>query len=45
MMGAYRRFVKLYFSIVPDLAEADLTGLDVAQSSELIKKYIWDLWP
>jgi hypothetical protein len=31
------------FRIFPDMAREGLSGLDIAQSPELIKKYIWDL--
>ena len=31
--------------IAPDLAKAKLSGADIARSPELIKKYIWNLWP
>jgi hypothetical protein len=34
-----------YFSIVPDMAHENLSGLDVATSPVLIEKYIFSLWP
>jgi len=35
----------LYFSIVPELARENLSGLEVATNPELIEKYIFRLWP
>ena len=34
-----------YFSIVPEMAQKNLSGLDVATDPELIEKYIFRLWP
>lgn len=33
-----------YFSIVPEMAQENLSGLDVAMNPELIRKYIFGLW-
>ena len=34
-----------YFSIVPEMARENLSGLEVATNPELIEKYIFGLWP
>jgi hypothetical protein len=34
-----------YFSIVPELARENISGLDLVSSPGLIRKYIFGLWP
>ena len=34
-----------YFTRVPEMAQKNLSGMDIATSPELIEKYIFEMWP